>query len=252
MFTKKKFLKLDLFQQHKKCAEILRFIYLQAIKKKDYISLITFYNQMISWLNIDIIKTNNIKDLSDRYHFHLKKAHLSLKEHNLLPSIIRKKDKEVPKEDFLDNAIYLDEIRSAYNVGNILRTAEALRIGKVYFSPNTPYIQHNKVQKTSMGAFSYVPCFPNSDISSLPRPIIAIDTSDSANSIFDFTFPKTSPFTIILGNEEYGISEKSLSYADYIIEIKMSGIKNSINVAAAFAIVAAEIKRQTNKETGFF
>jgi tRNA G18 (ribose-2'-O)-methylase SpoU len=182
----------------------------------------------------------NLKKIADLYHCHLKEAKMNLKEHNLLPSIRRKDG--TPKEAFLENAIYLDNIRSAYNVGSIIRTTEALRIGSLYFSEKTPFTDNKKVIKTSMGASTLVPCFQNYPLEKLPSPIIALETSDDAINIFEFIFPEK--FTVILGNEEYGISDESLKKADYIIEIPVFGAKNSINVASAYSILAAQIKRQ--------
>ena len=237
MFTKRKFLQLDAQQRHKKCAELLRRKYEE--KGTDF----SDYNQLLSWLHLHSYAHVDFKTLADRYHWHLQLAGQSLKEHNLLPCL-RTGDR-VPKHDFPNIAIYLDHVRSAYNVGSILRTAEALRVGKVYFSEKTPFIDNEKVQRPAMGAASLVPCFQNIPISSLPRPIIALDTSDAAISLTEFSFPEI--FTLVLGNEEYGISNEVLSQIDYIVEIPLFGAKNSLNIACAFAIAAQKIvaKRET-------
>lgn len=231
-FTKKKFLKLDLKQRHKKCAELLRRHYEE--KREDF----SDYNTLLTWIKFNPYVHTDYKALADRYHLHMQMAGLSLKEHNLLPSL--RTGDHIPKLPFPDIAIYLDHVRSAYNVGSILRTVEALRIGKVYFSEKTPFIDNEKVQKTAMGAAELVPCFQNVPLSELPRPIIALDTSDAAIPVEEFAFPDS--FTLILGNEEYGISNEALKEADHIIEIPLFGAKNSINIACAFAIAAAKIR----------
>lgn len=231
-FTKKKFLHLEPKQRHKKCAELLRRHYEEELD--DF----TEYNTLLTWLKCNPYTFTDRKNLADRYHWHLQMAGLSLKEHNLLPSL-RTGDHE-PKLDFPNIAIYLDNVRSAYNVGSIIRTVEALRIGKVYFSEKTPFIDNEKVYRTAMGGASLVPCFQNVPLKDLPRPIIALDTSDAAIPVAEFSFPES--FTIILGNEEYGISNESLSEVDHIIEIPLFGAKNSINIACAFAIAAAKIR----------
>ncbi len=231
-FTKKKFLKLPLKQRHKKCAELLRRHYEE--KLEDF----TEYNALLTWLKCNPYEHTNHKKLADRYHWHLQMAGLSLKEHNLLPSL-RTGDRAATL-DFPDVAIYLDHVRSAYNVGSILRTVEALRIGKVYFSEKTPFIDNEKVERTAMGAAQIVPCFQNVLLRDLPRPIIALDTSDAALPVAEFSFPKI--FTLILGNEEYGISDEALKEADVLLEIPLFGMKNSINIACAFAIAAAKIR----------
>ena len=90
--------------------------------------------------------------------------------------------------------------------------------------------------RTAMGAAALVPCFRNVLLNDLPRPIIALDTSDEAISLNDFIFPAS--FTLVLGNEEYGISDAALRLADILVEIPLFGVKNSLNVACAFAIAA--------------
>lgn len=243
-FTKRKFQKLDFPLRHKKCAELLR-LYYEKIQGGEALSpdLFEYYNSLLSWMNLDLYCYIDLKSLADRYHWHLSEAGRCLKEHNLLPSL-RTGDR-TPKADFLPLAIYLDNLRSAYNVGSILRTTEAFRLGKVYFSEKTPFLDNEKVTRTAMGAAELIPCFQNTPLSSLPRPIIALDTSEDAIALENFLFPPS--FSLILGNEEYGISSESLALADVIIEIPLLGAKNSLNVACAFAIAAAEIRRQFNR-----
>ncbi len=235
-FTKGKFLQLDLKQRHKKCAELLR----KCCEEKS--TDLVEYNILLSWLKLNPYLYTDFKTLADRYHWHLQQAGQSLKEHNLLP-FLRVGD-QIPKCAFPNIAIYLDHIRSAYNVGSILRTTEALRIGKIYFSEKTPFIDNEKVQKTAMGAASLVPCFQNVPFFLLPRPFIALETSHAALALAEFHFPPS--FTLFLGNEEYGLSNEALKEADAIVEIPLFGAKNSLNVACAFAIAAAKIRTDLN------
>lgn len=241
-FTKRKFLELDPRQRHKKCAELLRSFY-EKFRAQEILPEEAFsdYNRLLSWLALPPYCHADLKSLADQYHWHLKEARWNLKEHNLLPSI-RTGDR-TPKADFLPIAIYLDNVRSAYNVGSILRTAEALRLGKVYFSAKTPFIDNEKVQRTAMGAADLVPCFQKISPVALPRPLIALETSEEATPLAQFSFPAV--FTLIVGNEEYGISNEVLAEVDILVEIPLLGAKNSLNVACAFAIAAAEIRRGT-------
>ena len=59
-----------------------------------------------------------------------------------------------------------------------------------------------------------------------------------------YTFPKTTGFTLIIGNEEDGVCEKILSQVDALVEITQYGLKNCLNVACAFAICAHTIRRK--------
>lgn len=212
----------------------------EQMRKGETSPLFEEYSAWLSWMKLHPYSYIDLKQLADRYHWHLSESARSIKEHNLLPSL-RTGDRE-PKSVFLPVAIYLDNLRSAYNVGSILRTAEALRIGRIYFSEKTPFIDNEKVTRTSMGASEMVPCFQKVPLSGLPRPIIALDTSDEAIPVANYLFPGS--FTLVLGNEEYGVSNETLALVDLILEIPLLGAKNSLNVACAFAIAAAEIRRQ--------
>lgn len=240
LFTKPKFLKLPIKQQHKKCTSMLRAIYDQLLQNQPCKQDIDHYNELQEWMEASPLKNWDLKSVSDRFHDHLSAANVSLKEHNLLPSITCKdKNEEAP---FWPIAVYLDNIRSAHNVGSILRTVECLRLGTVYFTPKTPFVTHKQVKDSSMGTYQHVPCHIVDDISSLPTPIIVMETSSDAVSIHDYIFPES--FTLVMGNEEYGCSEKILKQADHILSIPMRGRKNSLNVANAFSMAAHEIVRQ--------
>jgi tRNA G18 (ribose-2'-O)-methylase SpoU len=234
--TEGEFLRFSLRVRHKKAARILR----TYLEKRDPRQLF-LYRRAEDWLQLPLLKENDHKLLSDRYHLHLAESGTSLKEHNLLYSDYHQPD-HASSVPYLPVAIYLDNIRSAFNVGSILRTTEAFRLGKVYFTKTTPFIDNPKVQKTSMRTTDKVPCEKNVPLSSLPRPLIALETHPDAPSIFDFSFPPA--FTLMLGNEEYGLSEESLASRDAIVQIPLYGFKNSLNVASAFAIAAGVISHQ--------
>ncbi|MGL5626862.1 MAG: TrmH family RNA methyltransferase [Candidatus Rhabdochlamydia sp.] len=69
-----------------------------------------------------------------------------------------------------------------------------------------------------------------------------METVPNAPSLFEFSFPKEC--TLLLGNEEYGLSDQALSMADQAVQIPLYGFKQSLNVASAFAIVAAVVSNQ--------
>jgi len=239
-FTKRKFLRLQPAIRHKKCAELLRSLY-EQLQRQEVICL-QAYHTFLDWMQLEPLEAPEPKTIANRYHWHLEQSGRCLKEHNLLPRL-RTGDR-CAKADYLKAAIYLDNLRSAYNVGSILRTAEALRIGAVYFSDKTPYIDNPKVERTAMGAASLVSCYQGVALHTLPRPILILDTSDAAIPLNEYLFPPS--FTLVLGNEEYGVSDESLALSDTLLEIPLVGAKNSLNVACAFAIASAQIRTQLN------
>ena len=228
-FTEKKFLSLPLKKQHKKAGEHLRLLF-------DSQKIDSPYRQMEEWLHLPPLP-NKQEAIADRFHLHMRTANISLKEHHLL---VKRYD-SLSTTPYGSIGIYLENLRSAHNVGSILRTVEAFRLGTVYFSDTTPFNDHPKVLSTAMGVAAHVPC-SRQTVEDLPGPLIAIETVESAPSLFEFPFPKT--FTLLLGNEEYGLSKNTLEKADHIVQIPLLGSKNSLNVSCAFAIIAAHLCNQ--------
>ena len=242
-FTQQKFHQLPLKRQHKKCAELLHHLYHQLIHDEKIEKEWDNYQQLLEWMNEPLLDSISIQTIADRYHRHLQLAELAKKEHHLLPKI--RKGDHLKAEEPWQISVYLDNLRSAHNVGSIIRTMEAFSFGRLYCSAKTPFITHKQVQDTAMGTIQWVDCFQGMELQQLPHPIIVMETSPEAISLYDMIFP--SAFTLVVGNEEYGCSDQTLQCADYLIEIPLRGHKNSLNVANAFAIAVGEISRQKNQ-----
>ncbi|GAB4233862.1 MAG: hypothetical protein Tsb0021_12930 [Chlamydiales bacterium] len=236
-FEKKKFLSLTLRQRHKKCAELLRSINFS----KDPSEHLDQYHQWLEWMDLDLELIFDHEEVSNRYHFHLSEAQVFFKEHHFLPKVDMG-DRSHPRLPKIETHIYLDHIRSAHNVGSIIRTTEAFNLGNIYFSPQTPSTEHKQVQKASMGSWRWVSCYYEVSLESLPKPLIALETVKGAVAIDHMVFPES--FTLAIGNEEYGCSKKTLQQAEAIVSIPLYGRKNSLNVANAFAIAAHTIRSQ--------
>lgn len=245
-FTKRKFCSFGWQRQHKQCSELLKAIYTDILDGKAIDEKLDYFNRIQEWIDLPPIPKPDIKMISDRYHFHLGRTFQNLREADFLP-MQRKGDRLEGKPPW-PITIYLDNLRSAHNVGSIMRTVEAFSLGTLTFSAQTPDQHHAQVKKTSMGASEWVSVSETITVDSLPKPIIALETSPEAVSVYEYPFPTT--FTLVVGNEEYGCSDKLLHRADILIEIPLRGRKNSLNVANAFAIAAAEIARQKKEDDG--
>lgn len=234
-FTKTKFCKLPYKARHKKASELLRDFF-----QSSSLSHLSLYKEMEVWLALTPLSSYTHEEVSHRLHFHLEQAEISYKEHSLL--YVRHED--TPSDTpFLPIHIFLSSLRSAFNVGSILRTTEAFRLGSLYFCPKTPDPSNPKVQKASMNTYDKVCCTLQADIQTLPRPWIALETATPSTPLSSFLFPENNtPFTLILGNEEFGVPKEILLSCDAIVEIPLCGSKNSLNVASAFAIVAHHIR----------
>ncbi len=232
-FQKAKFLALPHAQQHKKCAEFLTEI-LQGRSE-----LVSAYQELLSWMNEPApALSTDYKTLLDLRLFHEKRAGITRSEHGLT---ILQHDR-MDAAQYLPISIYLENLRSAHNIGSIVRTTEALRLGSICFSKEMIAPTHEKLQKSAMGTQHWVHCSRPESLSALPRPLIVLETIAESTPYYDVDFPKR--FTLAVGNEEYGCSDELLQAADMHIHIPMHGRKNSLNVASAFAIVAAKIREK--------
>jgi tRNA G18 (ribose-2'-O)-methylase SpoU len=143
----------------------------------------------------------------------------------------------------------LDNLRSAFNVGSIFRTAECFGISKIYLCGYTPNPTNQKVTKTAMGTENFVDWEKCDSTDKLIRQlknenvqIYALETVESAKLISEADIRE--PAAIVIGNEALGISSKILQLADEIIQIPIFGWKNSLNVGVATAICCYEIRRK--------
>ena len=143
-------------------------------------------------------------------------------------------------------------IRSTHNVGSIFRTAEGFGVEKIVLSGYTPYPMLKKddrlphiaekldrqIHKTALGAEKIVPFEYHESLeeylSSLSMPIVALEQHEKSVSLDKYTPPKE--FALLLGEEVNGIEPAYLYKCTDIIEIPMSGQKESFNVSVATGI----------------
>jgi tRNA G18 (ribose-2'-O)-methylase SpoU len=138
----------------------------------------------------------------------------------------------------------LDNVRSAWNVGSMFRTAEGFGIRKMHLCGITPTPENHKVAKTSLGAEKVIKWqyYPNA--LSVADNLIQNNTSLWAVEVHDQSIvlednaaiPKT-PLVLVMGNENCGIDPELLERCEQVIKIPMFGAKRSLNVAVAFGIV---------------
>ena len=145
--------------------------------------------------------------------------------------------------------VVLDNVRSAFNVGSIFRTADAAGIGCLHLCGITCWPPHPKLEKTSLGAHQYVDWKRHEStraallwLRSQQVPIVALETRPEAQVMGQFRWPR--PVAIVFGHEVVGVSEEVLELADVLLKIPMFGVKNSLNVASAFGIVAYDLVSQ--------
>ena len=136
--------------------------------------------------------------------------------------------------------LYLEDIRSPYNVGAMFRTAESFGVEKIILSPFCADPKHSRAQRTAMGCIDIIPwerqeLFSKEETSRFPYPVFALETGGIP--INEFTFPKKG--LLICGSEELGVSPLALAAADASlgrVSVPVYGAKASLNVSVALGI----------------
>lgn len=146
-------------------------------------------------------------------------------------------------------SILLDNVRSMYNVGSFFRTADGVGIERLYLSGITARPPKKQVSKTALGAEERVSWTGVDDARAAIRDlhtagyeIAAIETSVHAVDIFDWR-PRF-PVCVLFGHEVDGLSRDLLDLCDTHVRIPMLGLKHSLNVASAGAVVMYELLRK--------
>jgi tRNA G18 (ribose-2'-O)-methylase SpoU len=146
----------------------------------------------------------------------------------------------------------VDNIRSAWNVGSILRSADGLIYTYLCGITSTP--ENEAVTKTSLGAEGSVPWSYHKNAVKLVNDLkvegwkiygleedrrgIPITRASSAGFDALASQPSALREVLIVGNEVTGVDPELLDLCDEIVHIPMRGEKKSFNVAIAFAIAA--------------
>lgn len=139
-------------------------------------------------------------------------------------------------------AAVLDNIRSAYNVGSMFRTAECAYISELILCGITAKPPHKEVEKTALGTTQLVPWRYFSEtmeaVAALRKEgwkIVALEITDQSVPIQSVR-QEHFPLALVVGNEVSGVDDRVLSQADLVVEIPQFGKKESLNVAVAFGV----------------
>lgn len=144
----------------------------------------------------------------------------------------------------------LENIRSAYNVGSVFRTADAFLIEAVYLVGYTAFPPHKEIRKTALGAEETVTWkhFRTSEeaIAELRLKgfqIWAAEQTSESKLLHKFLPEADKGIAIVFGNEVSGVESSTLALCDGCLEIPQLGMKHSLNIATAAGVVLWELIR---------
>ncbi len=137
--------------------------------------------------------------------------------------------------------LVLDGVRSAHNLGSVLRTADAFRLEAVHICGPMPLPHSPEVAKTALGAEQWVHWVRWDSISDCLRSlsdhcILALEQTDSALDLHRYIPDRSRPVALVIGHEITGVSDEALSFCEHALSIPQFGTKHSLNLSVATGI----------------
>lgn len=166
-----------------------------------------------------------------------------------MDALNRKSVEEFKQADKFPIIAVVENVRSAYNVGSLFRTADAFLINAIYITGYTAHPPHKEIRKTALGAedsvdWKYFRTTAEAigDLKELGYKIYAAEQARNSFLLGDKNFD-SDPVAIIFGNEVSGVEDSTIEMCDGCIEIPQLGMKHSLNIASAAAVVLWELVR---------
>ena len=150
--------------------------------------------------------------------------------------------------------VVMDNIRSMHNVGSVFRTSDGFLIDGICLCGFTPQPPHRDIHKTALGATETVDWvyYENTvdavnELKGRGYKVFAIEQTEGSISLENFKqlHPDMNahPMAFVFGNEVDGVDEEVIALCDGVIEIPQWGMKHSLNISVAAAIVLWEFVR---------
>ena len=158
----------------------------------------------------------------------------------------RKSVDEFKRSEKVPVIAVLENVRSAYNVGSVFRTADAFLIEAVYLCGYTAFPPHKEIKKTALGAEETVrwkhfrnPADAIAELRAQEYAVYAVEQAEESFALHEFR--PLGKIAVIFGNEVTGVEQDTIAQTDGCIEIPQWGMKHSLNIATAAGIVLWEL-----------
>ena len=146
----------------------------------------------------------------------------------------------------------LEGVVDASNLGAIVRSAAALNVDAVLFSPTCCDPLNRRAVRVSMGTvfqvpWTILPDWPEGGLSLLRAHgfrTAAMALVDDSLSMDDPRLKNCERLAIVLGTEGDGLSKETIAACDFAVKIPMAHGVDSLNVAAASAVAFWELRAE--------
>lgn len=147
-----------------------------------------------------------------------------------------------------------DNVRSAQNIGAMLRTSDALKVGGMVMCGISPVPPSQEISKTALGAEHSVSWRYAADaveevrrLSQSGKRIYVLEQAHDSVPLQSLreTVAPGDEAVLVVGNEVEGVDQRIVDMADVVLEIPMHGVKHSLNVSVSAALALWEFYRLT-------
>ena len=271
-FSEKKFKSFDLYQQTRKIVLLLRELEKNLARSRlsglndlrgTCEEIIRYFGWMKPGYSESLIELYNL--LKKLISGHLKPSlyweksnpilWLELEKIGIIPRddnfFVATGDNLKPKVS-IDSVIpVLFDLRSPFNFGSILRTADFFGIQQLLLCNSTIDISSGRVKKTAKGSEARVSViqYENEEAifseycDKLGFQLWGVETMADAQPISSLRVNQKDPILIAFGNEEYGLKQSVLRRCTRCVCLPALGHKNSLNISTMAAIVLYELTR---------
>lgn len=147
--------------------------------------------------------------------------------------------------------VILDKVMNPTNVGAIIRSAAALGMDAVILTPGCADPLYRRAARVSMGTvfqidWTFAPDDSLDEIKSLGFKTVAMALKEQSLDIRDPQLTAEKKLAVIMGTEGDGLADQTIADCDYTVRIPMYHGVDSLNVAAASAVVFYQLGNKQN------
>ncbi|MDR0591401.1 MAG: RNA methyltransferase [Candidatus Nomurabacteria bacterium] len=146
--------------------------------------------------------------------------------------------------------LIVESIEKPGNLGTILRSADATGAEAVIVTDPVTDVFNPNVVRASTGVLFKVPVVVTDSASALAfckthdiKTLAATPHTDTLYTSVDMT----QPIAVVMGSEQFGLSDQMMHAADLQVKLPMLGLADSLNVSAATVVLAYEVVRQRGR-----
>ena len=146
--------------------------------------------------------------------------------------------------------VLCDHVKGPANIGAIFRLSDAFGVNEIIFGGHPIDLTSSRLKRTARNTHEKVRFRESEDLQTTLNDLhsqgyqsIAVEITLSSIPIQKINNEGLKKVVLILGDENFGISEGILEMATHTAHIKMLGMNSSMNVAQALGIALYEITR---------